>query len=66
MFDHFSEKWLRAIERRRANIHLPSKFDRGEQRLVVQSIIIGVVVWLPVYLLKISVLSRLIMCWKLF
>ncbi len=52
-----SRRARRAVERAREFAELPSKFNRGEQRLVVQSAIIGLMVWAPVFLLKISVHS---------
>lgn len=34
---------------------LPGKFDKEDSRLVVQSVVIGIVVWGPVYVLKIVI-----------
>jgi CIC family chloride channel protein len=50
-----SEARHQAAVRVRSFIESPSKFNRNEQRLVLQSVVIGAVVWLPVYLLKIAV-----------
>lgn len=50
-----SETWQRLGQRVRHFVESPSRFDRNEQRLVVQSVVIGAVVWIPVYLLKIAV-----------
>ena len=33
----------------------PSKFDREDSRLIIQSVIIGTVVWGPVFLLKLAI-----------
>lgn len=43
------------LNRLRALVMSPYRFDRDEQRLVVRSVIIGAVVWGPVYLLRVAV-----------
>lgn len=50
-----SEGWQRVAKQLRAVAESPGRFNRNEQRLVIQSVVIGAVVWIPVYLLKISV-----------
>ncbi len=49
---HSVLEWLEKVDLRH---RFPSKFDREDSRLIIQSVIIGIVVWGPVYLLKLAI-----------
>ena len=44
--------WLAA---RSLRGHLPTRFDRENRRLVIQSVLVGIAVWGPVFVLKLAV-----------